>query len=292
MKVFVFGPGGMLGHAVVRQLRQNNFEVVTVGRTGADVRFDAEVQSVFELPIELGPKDYVINCIGLISHLIDETSADSRALARRLNSELPNDLADWAASADAKMIQIATDCVFSGAVGAYSEDSHHDASDVYGLSKSAGEVDASHVLNLRCSIVGRELSQKLSLLEWVLGQPHGAKVPGFTDRIWNGITTLAFAKILGGILLSGGFFVGTQHVVPTGSVTKAELLSLMANSFDRADLQVVPQQSNSPKNLSLATNFVDRNETLWTNAGYSEIPDVAYLIAELAESAATIKGEG
>ncbi len=291
MKIFVFGPGGMLGHAVARQLRQNNFEVVTVGRTGADVRFDAETQSVFELPIELEPEDYVINCIGLISHLIDENSSESLALARRLNSELPNDLADWARSAGAKMIQIATDCVFSGAVGAYTEDSPHDASDVYGLSKSAGEVIASHVLNLRCSIVGRELSQKLSLLEWVLGQPHGAKVPGFTDRIWNGITTLAFAKILSGILLSAGFFAGTQHVVPTSSVTKAELLKLMTRSFGRPDLQVVPQQSNTPKNLSLSTNFVARNSKLWADAGYSEIPDVAYLIAELAESTATIKDE-
>jgi dTDP-4-dehydrorhamnose reductase len=291
MKVFVFGPGGMLGHAVVRQLRQNSFEVVTVGRTGAEVSFDAEVQSVFELPIELGPKDYVINCIGIISHLIDENSSESRALARRLNSELPHGLADLTASTGTRIIQIATDCVFSGAVGSYFEDSPRDASDVYGLSKSAGEVDAPHVLNLRCSIVGRELSQKLSLLEWLLGQPHGATVPGFTDRIWNGITTLAFAKILTGILSHDGFFAGTQHVIPASLLTKAELLKLMAHSFGRADLKVIPQPSNTSKNLSLSTNFVARNERLWANAGYSEIPDVAYLIAELAGSAATIKDE-
>ena len=38
------------------------------------------------------------------------------------------------------ILQIATDCVYSGATGGYTESSSHDALDVYGKTKSLGEV--------------------------------------------------------------------------------------------------------------------------------------------------------
>ena len=39
-----------------------------------------------------------------------------------------------------KIFQIATDCVFSGKIGGYNELSNHDDLDIYGVSKSMGEV--------------------------------------------------------------------------------------------------------------------------------------------------------
>jgi dTDP-4-dehydrorhamnose reductase len=40
-----------------------------------------------------------------------------------------------------KIFQIATDCVFSGSKGNYNEKNLHDAFDVYGKSKSLGEIN-------------------------------------------------------------------------------------------------------------------------------------------------------
>ena len=43
-----------------------------------------------------------------------------------------------------KVIQIATDCVFDGLKGNYTEDDKHNAIDVYGKTKSLGEVSADN----------------------------------------------------------------------------------------------------------------------------------------------------
>jgi dTDP-4-dehydrorhamnose reductase len=71
-------------------------------------------------------------------------------------------LAIFAEDSGAKVIQIATDCVFSGSNGSYLETDPHDATDVYGKTKSDGEIESSAVMQLRCSIIGRENKGKKS----------------------------------------------------------------------------------------------------------------------------------
>jgi dTDP-4-dehydrorhamnose reductase len=272
----------MLGHAVVSELRTAGIQAVTVARTSSDIAFDQEKQSVFELALGLEAGDYLINCIGLISHLIDEKDPASRARASNLNSLLPNELAALAESKGAKLIQIATDCVFSGSTGNYSEDSPHDASDVYGKSKSMGEVDSPNAMHLRVSIIGKELRGKKSLLEWVLGQPKDSTIPGYTDRIWNGITTKAFGRLIVGIISQDGFSPGVTHVLPADKVSKFELVSMIAAAFDRSDISVVPAVSGEEKDLTLATNRAGTNRKLWLDAGYPQIPSIKELLGEIS----------
>jgi dTDP-4-dehydrorhamnose reductase len=282
VKAFVFGSTGMLGHAVVSELSSAGIHTVTVARAGADIAFDQEKQSVFELALGLEAGDYLINCIGLISHLIDEKDPASRARASNLNSLLPNELAALAESKGAELIQIATDCVFSGSTGNYSEDSPHDASDVYGKSKSMGEVDSPNAMHLRVSIIGKELRGKQSLLEWVIGQPKDSTIPGYTDRIWNGITTKAFGRLIVGIISKDGFSPGVTHVLPADKVSKFELVSMIASSFDRSDISVVPAVSGEEKDLTLATNRPETNRKLWLDAGYPQIPSIKELLGEIS----------
>src|SRR5207244_6584362 len=108
-----------------------------------------------------------------------------RAVA--VNSLFPYALSDVAEAAGARVLQIATDCVFSGREGSYREDSPHDPLDVYGKTKSLGEVQAPHFLNLRCSIVGPEIRGFRSLLCWFLAQPRNARLRGFVNHWWNGV---------------------------------------------------------------------------------------------------------
>ena len=51
--------------------------------------------------------------------------------------------------------------------------------DLYGKSKYLGEVTTGNALTLRTSIIGRELANFRSLLEWFLSQ-KGKSVRGFT----------------------------------------------------------------------------------------------------------------
>ena len=280
MKVLVLGHSGMLGHEVVRVLKQEGIAVSTSGRSGADIELDVSKMDLSDGQIR--GFDYLINCIGLTTHNIDESDPASVSRAKQLNTEFPKQLAIFAEDSGAKVIQIATDCVFSGSKGSYLETDLHDATDVYGKTKSAGEIDSSAVMQLRCSIIGRETKGKKSLLEWVLGQPHGATVPGFTDRHWNGVTTTAFARVVAGIILGSGFKAGTRHLIPVDQMTKFELVSEISKAFRRGDLEVSPKDSGVAKDLTLSTIDPEFNLRLWRAAGYQSIPSIKELIAEIA----------
>lgn len=71
----------------------------------------------------------------------------------------PHRLADAAARRGQRVIEIATNGVFSGRDAPYDEQSAHDPRDVYGKTKSLGERAASGVVRLRCSIIGPEAAE-------------------------------------------------------------------------------------------------------------------------------------
>ena len=109
----------------------------------------------------------VINCVGLVKQLAD---AEDALRAIPINSLLPHRLANIAAAVGARLVHISTDCVFSGSKGMYSESDPADAQDLYGRSKHLGEVDYSHAVTLRTSIVGHELQSAHGLVGWFLAQ--------------------------------------------------------------------------------------------------------------------------
>ena len=69
-----------------------------------------------------------------------------------------------------RLIHISTDCVFSGERGQYDENSITDAKDLYGISKSIGDINVENALTIRTSTIGHELNSKSGLLEWFLSQ--------------------------------------------------------------------------------------------------------------------------
>ena len=276
----MFGPSGMLGHEVVRVLRQSGLEVATAGRTGAEIPFDAASSDFHDS--RLSGFDYIVNCIGLTTHHINKDDTEDAKKARYLNTEFPEQLTRFAEENGSRVIQIATDCVYSGSKGSYVEADIHDAVDVYGITKSAGEIASGNVMHIRCSVIGRELRDKKSLLEWVISQTENSEIPGYTDRRWNGVTTTAFAKVVLGIIQNDSFRSGTWHLVPKGSVSKFVLVSLIAQYFGRTDIRVKPAGSGIPKDLTLSTNNSESNQSLWSGAGYQGIPAIQELIAEIS----------
>jgi dTDP-4-dehydrorhamnose reductase len=59
--------------------------------------------------------------------------------------------------AGARLVHISTDRVFDGRKGDYTERDPSNAEDLYGKSTFLGEVDYSHAVTLRTSIIGHEL---------------------------------------------------------------------------------------------------------------------------------------
>lgn len=290
-KVLILGASGMLGSAVVREFSDFDGQVLATLRPGAghaeidgiSIReFDAEKDDFSTVAHDLGPDDFVINCIGLVKARIDESQHESVLRAIKLNALLPHDIQEFVARSGVKVLQIATDCVFSGTKGNYTETDHHDPLDVYGKTKSLGEVQSPNFMNLRTSIIGPEISGHTSLYDWVRLQKPNAEVNGFLDHIWNGITSKAFARLVRGVIEKAAFRAGVQHVIPKGQLSKAILVSEIATSLGRGDIKVKPINTASAVDRSLNTNSQPTNEKLWRDAGYPAVPTIFELLAEIA----------
>ena len=278
-KVLVLGATGMLGHACSNVLkRSESIDVIVTSRAAktGHLKFDASLDSVSDLISNVNP-DWIVNCIGIIKPHIDEKSTASINQAIRINALFPGEIA----SATSKpVIQIATDCVYSGNIGAYPESALHDATDVYGKTKSLGEIPADSLKHIRASIIGPEQGRSTSLLEWFRNQPKDAKLNGFTDHLWNGVTTHHFGFLAKGIIENDYLEFNKIHIVPQDIVTKAELLQIFASSYGRSDITINDVESAKTIDRTLATENPETNSTLWKLAGYETPPTIKQMVEE------------
>ena len=278
----------MLGHTIVREFAGFDGKLIGSSRLNENASslskhffLDASATEIPDPLHDLGIGDYVINCIGVINKSIVEESAASRQSALLINSLFPYKLDDLASKLGFKIIQIATDCVFSGKKGGYLESDLHDTIDTYGKTKSLGEVPSENMMNLRVSIIGREVSSKVSLFEWVRNQPANAQIHGYSDHFWNGVTTQAFSRICRGIIENSGFVAGTHHLIPADTMSKFELVTSIANKTGRSDVDILERPSGKRVDRTLATINASLNEQMWVNGGYSLIPNIASLVSDM-----------
>jgi dTDP-4-dehydrorhamnose reductase len=177
-----------------------------------------------------------------------------------------------------KVIQICTDCVFSGDEGSYSESSQHSPVDLYGVTKSLGESNLENVINIRCSIIGQELSSNYSLYSWFCNLPQGVVVNGYTNHSWNGVSTQVFAKIVCGIITSDHPIYGMQHLVPIDKKTKFELLTEFNKKLGGRKHIIQPYVSRDSIDRTLSTNHYEQNELLWNLGGFKKPCEISEII--------------
>lgn len=285
----------MLGSMVADELaRRTGVRLTATWRTASQipqrvsipgvawVPFDAADSNLDEALLACGHHQWVINAIGITKPLIRDDNQQEVERAIRINALLPPAVARFAAVHGARVLQIATDCVYSGAQGAYVETDLHDALDVYGKTKSLGECYLPNVAHLRCSIIGPEPKEFKFLIEWFRSQPTGGCVNGFVNHKWNGITTLHFARLCAGIIETETPLPHVQHVVPEGVISKAEMLHGFAVAYGRADVQINDTNASTVIDRTLSTINHELNRQLWRAAGYPSPPTVPDMIAELA----------
>lgn len=289
-KVAVLGSTGMLGSTLTRVLENQFKTIYEFNRSGisATGKNQTRVIEVTDSNCLLNSFngleiDYIVNCIGMIKHVIDENDQNSVNLAGKINSEFPANLNIYASRLGIPVIQVGTDCVYSGKSGLYSEKDPHEPIDIYGETKNAGEQSATDSMLMRCSIIGKELKSRNSLLEWVISQPIGAKVEGYVNHLWNGVTTLHFSQIISGVIKSGAYKPGILHLVPRDIVSKFELINLISSEFGRSDLQISQFEAEIPINRSLITINPEWNLQLWRQGGYNEIPTISEMVSTYAK---------
>jgi dTDP-4-dehydrorhamnose reductase len=154
-----------------------------------------------------------------------------------INSLLPHRLAHLCQAANARLIQISTDCVFSGRKGMYVEADEADATDLYGRTKYLGEVKGDGCITIRTSMIGWELGTHYGLIEWFMSR-CGATVNGYTNAIFSGFTTLALSEILVDVISDHPTLSGLYHV-SSEPISKYDLLLRLKHAY-HLDVEVEP----------------------------------------------------
>ena len=250
MKILVLGASGMIGSAMYRVLSEKTgLSVLGTLRSDVDRRFFAgaladnliagvemaQEDTLLEVFSRVRP-EVVVNCIGLTKH---RSEAGDPLQALTLNALLPHRLANLCSVAQARLIHVSTDCVFSGIKGGYAEGDTSDALDFYGKSKYLGEVSTyPHAITLRTSTIGHELHTQFGLLEWFLAQQGSCK--GFSQAIFSGMPSVVFAQIVRDVVIPRPTLSGLYHVAAQ-PINKFELLKLIARIYKK-DIDIIPDR--------------------------------------------------
>lgn len=248
--VLILGVSGMLGNSMFRVLRENpDLKVYGTVRSESVKRFfhpnvvryllngvDVENYDSLMQAFALSRPDVVINCIGLVKQLV---AADDPLHAIPVNSLLPHRLSRICKLVGSRLIHISTDCVFSGEKGGYRETDPADAQDLYGRSKSLGEVNYSHTLTLRTSIIGHGLQNRHGLIDWFMSQQDICA--GYTRAFFSGVPTVILAEIIRDVIMPRDDLYGLYHVAAK-PISKYDLLKLVAKIYEK-QIELVPDDS-------------------------------------------------
>jgi len=250
MKLLVLGARGMLGHQICRTLG-DRFEIWAtlrgepreIERYGfipqerAIGQVDAWNLDSIRRALDLVKPDAVVNGIGIVKQ---RDEAKQVVPSIQVNALFPHQLADLCVERDIRVIQISTDCVFSGLRGNYSESDVPDPVDLYGRTKLLGELNQLGALTLRTSIIGWQLNTFSSLLDWFASQ-RGRHIKGYRRAIYSGFSTSVLSTLIGDIIETRKDLTGLYHVA-SAPISKYDLLMGLREALGWNDISLDPDE--------------------------------------------------
>lgn len=269
MKVLILGGSGMLGHQLCRVLSER-MEVWTTFRDKPDhsapfkllpeerMIQNVSVQDMARVNeiLDTVKPDAVVNAVGIVKQ---RDEAKQAIASIQINALFPHQLAELCDQRAIRVIQISTDCVFSGLRGNYTEIDVPDPVDLYGRTKLLGELNRPGCLTLRTSIIGWQLNTFSSLLSWFALQ-RNKRIKGYHKAIYSGFSTNVMAQLIGDILqtrpdLSGLYQVASEPISKFDLLAKLrDILGWKDITID-ADDQFFCDRSLSGAHFSIATGW-------------------------------------
>lgn len=205
MKILILGHNGMLGHMANKYLCIDH-EIHTSNHYFPSQEFKRDVL--------LFKGDFIINAIGNIPQ---------KSKSFSVNYELPIWLDQ---NTKTKIIHPGTDCEL--------DDSE------YGKSKKLAsdyiKQNGNNSKILKCSIIGPEIKSHSSLFDWFLQQKNSVR--GYTNVMWNGITTLEWSKQCLHAMLNWDQYQ-KETVIEGTCLSKYQLLNAIKEIFDK-NIEIVP----------------------------------------------------
>jgi dTDP-4-dehydrorhamnose reductase len=204
-RLLILGHRGMLGHMVAKYFADK-----------CDCQFIEEKfpSEEFENKVKNFEGNYIINCIGAIpqkTNIFD------------INYELPAWLVE---NVKCNVIHPGTDCEMDD--------------DPYGVSKKRAsdyiKLYSNNTKIIKSSIIGPEINSSKSLLCWFLNSV--GEVNGYKNSLWNGITTLEWAKKCETIIKNWSSF-DTETIVQSECISKYDLLHIIKEVYQK-NISIVP----------------------------------------------------
>lgn len=259
MRILILGGNGMIGHKMYQIISKFNEDTWVTLRNDLSTytfsgiyKYERVIDNINLLDFknllsklnEIKP-DIILNSCGVtIRRGVEKIKSNSILI----NSALPHLLNEWVSSNNKRLIHFSTDCVFSGRKGDYLDNDIKDAYDLYGSTKSLGEIiDSNFAITLRGSMIGRELENKTELFEWFLKQSN-KNIKGFSKVIYSGITTVKMAEIVLRIINYYPNLTGIYNI-SSKPISKFDLLKLCNEHFGINAIIEMDNSYSSNKNL-------------------------------------------
>lgn len=290
MRALVLGGSGMLGHQLCRVLslhmeawttfreepaKFKQYKFIPPERAAG--RIYAEDIAGVRAVLEKVKPDVVVNCIGIVKQ---RDEAKQAIPSIQVNALFPHQLADLCQEQDARLVQISTDCVFSGLRGKYSEADVPDPVDLYGRTKLLGELNRPNCLTLRTSIIGWQLNTFASLLSW-FSQQRGQRIKGYQQAIYSGFSTRVLASLISDLIETRPDLAGLYQVA-SEPISKYDLLVSLRAKLGWDDIQIEPDDNFYCDRSLIGTRF--STATGWKAPTWDE------MLSELAEEWPSYQG--
>lgn len=263
MRVLVLGGSGMLGHQLCRVLSDRMETWATFREDPAKFKrygfiaqehalggiYAEDVASV-QKAFEMVEPDVVVNCIGIVKQ---RDEAKQAIPSIQINALFPHQLADLCHTQDARLVEISTDCVFSGLRGKYTEADVPDPVDLYGRTKLLGELNRPNCLTLRTSIIGWQLNTFSSLLSWFALQ-RGQRIKGYQQAIYSGFSTRVLAGLISDLVETRPDLTGLYQVA-SEPISKYDLLVSLRDKLGWDDIEIEPDDNFYCDRSLIGTRF-------------------------------------
>ena len=243
MKILILGLSGMLGHKLFSYLqKQNTYELYATTTTDFEIEhpnfkivnkkniFFSKTQNIDFLKKifkDIKP-DLVINCIAILK----ESFFDLNPLKFvEINTIFPLKISELSKIFGFRFIHFSTDILYADTNKLSCENDKIRLEGPYAASKFLGEVKNNNSLTIRTSIIGHQLHNNNSLVEWFLSY-EGATVNGYSNVIYSGLPTTEISKIIHEKIIPNVNLKGIINI-SSNPISKFELLKIIKNYYNK-----------------------------------------------------------
>ena len=243
MKILILGLSGMLGHKLFSYLqKQNTYELYATTTTDFEIKhpnfkivnkkniFFSKTQNIdfFKKNFKDIKPDLVINCIAILK----ESFFDLNPLKFvEINTIFPLKISELSKIFGFRFIHFSTDILYADTNKLSCENDKIRLEGPYAASKFLGEVKNNNSLTIRTSIIGHQLHNNNSLVEWFLSY-EGETVNGYSNVIYSGLPTTEISKIIHEKIIPNINLKGIINI-SSNPISKFELLKKIKKYYNK-----------------------------------------------------------